>query len=143
MHRLRTTARGISQLLQTALTLTELLQDVSSAAKLEELKLEVDDKIKAIELIKNSLEDRATSKLAEIQRQREELDRQERQLVEDMIREDRDNMTLIGSLLEGSIEKIFKEGREDLNSEDLDSAGVEDEVNGTMPNGVGGDDDTD
>jgi DNA polymerase kappa len=45
--------------------------------------------------------------LREIRRQREDLDRREKQLINDMLNEDRENKSLIGSLLEESLHKIF------------------------------------
>lgn len=57
VHRLPTAARGISQLIQSALKLVEALHDSPRAAQLKELHCEIDNKIKAIELVKNVLED--------------------------------------------------------------------------------------
>jgi len=107
VHRLPTTARGISQLLDSAMTFAQHLHDDLRAAQLEELQSEVESKIKAMELNKNVLEDTASSKLQDIQRQREELDRMETKLVKEMLQEDVDNKTLIGQLLEDSVRDIF------------------------------------
>jgi hypothetical protein len=60
-----------------------------------------------MELNKNVLEDNLSVELREIRRQREELDRREKQLISDMLNEDRENKSLIGSLLEESLQKIF------------------------------------
>ncbi|KAI8208702.1 hypothetical protein KHU50_003803 [Colletotrichum sp. SAR 10_65] len=113
VHRLRTTARGISRLLESAVGLAEALNDVSRAAQLEELKSELDGKIKAMEMSKNVLEDRAAAGLEEIRRQREELDRQERQLVLDMLTEDREYKDLVGKLLVASVKDIFEDRTDD------------------------------
>ncbi|KAK0378425.1 hypothetical protein CLIM01_04200 [Colletotrichum limetticola] len=108
VHRLPTTAREVSQHLGTALKVAETLQDVSRAAQLEDLMSEVNEKIKAMVLTKNVLENRTLFSLDDIRRQREELDRQEKQVIENMVREDRDHKALIGCLLEAAVDDIFE-----------------------------------
>ncbi|KXH43077.1 hypothetical protein CSIM01_01831 [Colletotrichum simmondsii] len=108
VHRLPTTAREVSQHLRTALKVAETLQDVSRAAQLEDLMSEVDEKIKAMVLTKNVLENRTLFSLDDIRRLREELDRQEKQLIENMVSEDRDHKALIGRLLEAAVDDIFE-----------------------------------
>lgn len=117
VHRLPTTARGVSQLLKSATVFAQYLQDGLRAAQLEELQSDVDSKIKAMELNKNVLEDTASSKLQDIQRQREELDRMEAKLIEDILREDLDNKALIGQLLEDSVRGIFRLQRDATNKD--------------------------
>jgi hypothetical protein len=70
VHRLPTTARGISQLLQSAAELVSALYDHRRAAQLDTLKCEFDSKIKAMELNKKVLENQTTEKLQDIRRQR-------------------------------------------------------------------------
>lgn len=106
VHRLPTTARAISQLLQNAIELTSALYDHRRAAQLDTLKCELDSKIKAMELNKNVLENQTTEKLQDIRRQREELVRQERELLENMVSEDLRNKALVGTLLEQSIDTV-------------------------------------
>lgn len=106
VHRLPTTARAMSQMLQVALDLVEALQDRARAAQLDSLKCELDGKIKAMELNKNVLENGTVEKLEEIRRQREELDRREAELLVDMVEEDRRNKALVGTLLEQSVDSI-------------------------------------
>lgn len=60
-----------------------------------------------MELNKNILEDTATTKLQDIQRQREELDRMETQLIKEMVQDDLANKALIRQLLEDSVCEIF------------------------------------
>ncbi|KAJ0333173.1 hypothetical protein COL922a_010911 [Colletotrichum nupharicola] len=74
---------------------------------------ELDGKIKAMEMSKNVLEDRAAAGLEEIRRQREELDRQEKQLVFDMLTEDREYKDLVGKLLLASVKDIFEDRTDD------------------------------
>ena len=109
VHRLPTTARGINQLIEFAVKFTETLQDSVRATQLEELQREIESKIKAMELSKNVLEDSMTCELEEIRRQRQELDEKEKHLVANMLKEDQENRSLIGSLLEESIKRIFFE----------------------------------
>ena len=109
VHRLPTTARGIDQLIQSAMKLAETLSDPLRAAQLEELHCEIDSKIKAMELNKNVLEDNLSQELEEIRRQREELDRKEKDLITTTLKEDLENKSLVGLLLEDSVKKIFDE----------------------------------
>ncbi|OHE97565.1 hypothetical protein CORC01_07180 [Colletotrichum orchidophilum] len=108
VHRLPTTARGVSQHLRAALKVAKCLQDVSRAAQLEELMSEIDEKIKAMELTKNVLENRTLTNLDDIRRQREALDRQEEEVIDSMVREDRDHKALVGRLLETAVNDIFE-----------------------------------
>ncbi|KAK1675199.1 hypothetical protein BDP55DRAFT_159999 [Colletotrichum godetiae] len=108
VHRLPTTARGVNQHLRAALRVAEALQDVSRAAQLEDLVSEVDEKIKAMVLTKNVLENRTLFSLDDIRRQREELDRQEKEVIESMVKEDSDHKALIGRLLEAAVDDIFE-----------------------------------
>jgi len=135
VHRLPTTARGICQLIQSAITFTEALQDPLRTAQLEELHYEIDSKIKAVELNKNVLEDGLSRELQEIRRQREELDRKEKDLIARVLREDLENKSLIGLLLEESVRNIFAEQGASLAEleKDQDDAEVnidEEELNG-------------
>lgn len=109
VHRLATPARGISELLGPAVRLAEALRDENRAAQLRRMKAEVDDKIEAMELTKNVLKNEAVAKLSEIQRQREELDKQEAEAVEKMQREDGDNKLLVGRLIEEAVGSILND----------------------------------
>jgi len=113
VHRLPTTARGVCELLGSAVKLAQILQDNLRAAQLEELLSDVKSKVEAMELSKNVLEDTVSRELEEIQRKREELDRMEAKLIQGMLKDDMDNKALIGQLLEESVRGIFsKEKRE-------------------------------
>lgn len=109
VHRVPTTARGVSQLLQHAVKLAEALRDHNRASRLDFLRSELDSMIKAMELNKNVLENDTSSQLAELRRQREELERQERELIANAIKEDLNNKALIGNLLEKSVGHIFSQ----------------------------------
>jgi DNA polymerase kappa len=135
VHRLPTTARGISQLIQSAVKLAEALQDPLRTAQLEELHYEIDSKIKAMELNKNVLENSVSHELQEIRRKREVLDRNEKDLIAGVLREDLQSKSLIGLLLEESVRNIFAEqGRASAELEkdrdDAEVSGDEDEING-------------
>jgi DNA polymerase kappa len=112
VHRLPITARGLNQLIESALRLAEALQDHPRAAQLEALYFEIDSKIKAMELNKNALEEEYASELQKLCQQREELDEKERSLRANMLSGDMENKRLIGSLLEESVREIFHEGVE-------------------------------
>lgn len=135
VHRLPTSARGIGQLIQSAVKLAEALQDPICTAQLEELHYEIDSKIKAMELNKNVLEDGLCHQLQEIRRQREALDEKEKDLIAGVLREDLENKVLIGVLLEESVRDIFAEqdrtsAELEKDQDDAEVNGDEDEING-------------
>lgn len=133
VHRLPTTARGISKLIEAAKKCTEALQDSIRALQLDELHKEIDSKIKAMELNKNVLEDAVGHELEKIRRQREELERMEKDLIGNMKKEDLENTSLIGSLLEDSVRKIFSEEEPQTmleRDEDNSESKTEDDLNG-------------
>lgn len=118
VHRLPTTARGVSQLLESAMKLAQILQDDLRAAQLEELWCDVNSQIKAMELNKNVLEDTVSGKLQDIQRKRGELDRMEVELIQGMLKDDMDNNALIGQLLGDSIRRIFGKREEEADKKE-------------------------
>jgi uncharacterized protein YdcH (DUF465 family) len=132
VHRIPMTARGVCSLIQSSMEFTEVLQDTARMAQLEELHDELDSKIKAMELNKNVLEANLSNELQEIKRQREELDRKEKELVATGIREDQENKSLIGLLLEDAIKKILDET---TSQEEVDKNHGNNEVTGTDVNG--------
>jgi hypothetical protein len=106
-----------------------------SQSLVQEIHHEINSKIKAMELNKNVLEDELNTQLREIQRQREELDRKEKDVTVTTLREDMENKTLIGLLLEEAVQKIFdEEPRADLEKgQDQSEAKTdEEEVNGSI-----------
>ncbi|KUL81336.1 hypothetical protein ZTR_10421 [Talaromyces verruculosus] len=107
VHRLPTTCLGVGALVESAVILAETLQDSLRTAKFEDLRLEIDSKIKSMELNKNVLENTLCQKLQEIQRQRDDLDLQEKELREKVIRDDGENKNLIGDLLEDCVNRLF------------------------------------
>ncbi|KAJ9143437.1 hypothetical protein NKR23_g6651 [Pleurostoma richardsiae] len=136
VHRLPVTARGVSQFLDSAVKLANLLGETSRAGQLEELWSDVNSKVNAMELNKNVLEDTVTRELQDIQQKREELDRLEAELTQGMLKDDLDNKTLIGQLLEDSLQGIFSKGKKkeevgdkekDDDDEDNDEEGEEEE----------------
>ncbi|RYP90803.1 hypothetical protein DL770_003064 [Monosporascus sp. CRB-9-2] len=109
VHRLPNTARGIRDLCKSAVTLATTLGDNIRAIKLEEMCHELDDKMETMKLNKNALEITAMARLEEIKRQREELDRREKEIVAQMVKEDRENKAFMGVLLEESVDRILNE----------------------------------
>lgn len=76
-------------------------------AKLEDLRLEIDSKIKSMEPNKNFLENTLSQQLQKIQQQRDDLDLQEKELRERIVRDDCENKKFIGDLLEDCVNKLF------------------------------------
>ena len=166
VHRLPTTAKGISRLLEHAVKFAQILQDTVRAAQLDDMRSALDSQIQAMELNKNALEDMATVELLEIQRQREELDRREAALIDGMLKDDLENKALVGQLLEDNARGIFHGGNNVLSrshakvdvpspkGESSRTKGTEDmskndgsnsckEVQGNQTNGSSGHDDED
>lgn len=85
------------------------LRDPLRAAQLEELHSEIKSKIRALELIKNTMEDDMCRKLQETHQRRIDLDMEEKEFLAKMLDEDSRNKSLIGLLLEESAGKIFDE----------------------------------
>ena len=130
VHRLPTSARGIHKLIHSVLRLAKVLGDFSRAALLEDLHLEIERRIRDMELNKNFLEERLDKQLHAIQEQRAELDRKEQEAIATMLREDQENKLLIGSFLEASI-KNASEVKDKVPVESLQEVNRTDaEVNG-------------
>ncbi|KAL1962115.1 hypothetical protein VTN77DRAFT_582 [Rasamsonia byssochlamydoides] len=125
VHRVPTTSRGVETLITSAMKLAEALQDPLRTAQLRELRFEVESKIKAMELNKNVLEDALSQELGVIHRQREELNRREKDSIARVLQEDRENQSLIGVLLEESVKRIFEEGTKHVEGEEVKSDDAE------------------
>jgi hypothetical protein len=137
VHRVPTTARGISQLLDAAVKLAQTLQDDLRAAQLDEIRRDFDLQIKAMELNKNMLEDTMSAGLQEIQRQRQELDRMEVDLIRKTLTDDENNKALVGQLLERSVRRILSGETQAKSTEKQDGNGDEREDNGDLERGNG------
>ncbi|RYP13834.1 hypothetical protein DL765_006706 [Monosporascus sp. GIB2] len=109
VHRLPNTARGVRDFCKSAVALATTLGDNLCAIKLEEICHELDDKMETMKLNKNALEITATAGLEEIKRQREELDKREKEIVAQMVKEDREHKAFMGVLLEESVDRILNE----------------------------------
>lgn len=107
VHRLRISAKGILQMVGAGVKFAETLSDSVRASQLEELYKELQSKIKSQELSKNYLETKLKAELDEIERQREELAKREREAISTIVIEDKDNMHFIGSLIEGKLRIIL------------------------------------
>lgn len=114
VHRLPNTARGIRDLCRCGYALAATLGDHARAAQLDGICNELDDKMETMKLNKNALEDAATAGLDEIKRQREELDRREKEVIARMVKEDKQNKAFMGVLLEDSVNRILAERLSDI-----------------------------
>lgn len=118
VHRVRTTAKGVSMLLGSAIKLAQILQDSLRSSQLEELRTDVDHQIRAMELNKNVLEDIASHEIREIQHERERLDNMEAELIHGMLKDDMNNKALVGQVLESSVHRIFSKRKDDRNEDE-------------------------
>ena len=107
VHRLRTTAKGILEMIRSATRFAGALGDLSCQQQLDELHGRLDGKIRALELNKNFLESRLEKEMHDLARQREELDKKERNAVSTMRKEDKDYGWLIGTLLSQDVNEIL------------------------------------
>lgn len=107
VHRLPTSARGINQMVISAARLAKTLCDPLRTAQLEELNHEVESRIKDMELNKNFLEDKLDKELQDIRRKREELNVKEKELISSTLKEDQENKSLIGVLVQESLREIL------------------------------------
>ncbi|KAI0594792.1 hypothetical protein F4775DRAFT_595926 [Biscogniauxia sp. FL1348] len=117
VHRLPATARGVMDMVRSGVAMASVLGDIKRAAQLEVMCDEVASKAKSFEVYKNALENVTKMRLDSIQRQREELDQQEKDVVQGMLKDDAKYKVLMGDLLEEEIAKILQENREQENRE--------------------------
>ena len=83
------------------------LRDSTREQQLNELHTELESKIRALELNKNFLETKVEEEMEQIAKQRRELDEREKEAVVTMLRQDKDQGSLIGALLSQSVKQIF------------------------------------
>jgi len=100
----------------------------------EEIHSEIDSKTRAMELIKNTIKD-ISRKLQDIRQQRYDLDKEEKEFLAEMLKEDLKNKLLIGLLLEELARKIFDEkasSRADFptDQDELEAKSWEENANG-------------
>ncbi|KAI1806348.1 hypothetical protein F4811DRAFT_161490 [Daldinia bambusicola] len=117
VHRVPMTARAIKTLLKSAVALAFTLGDHRHVSQLEEICYELDNKIQAMELNKNALVHSTTAELEDIQRRREELNRLEKEVLANMVKNDQKNRGFIGALLEDSVGRIL-EGKTEMGTDD-------------------------
>ncbi|KAI0105808.1 hypothetical protein F4814DRAFT_442222 [Daldinia grandis] len=126
VHRVPMTARGIKDLLESAVTLAFTIGDHKHGGQLEEICYELDNKVKAMELNKNALVYSTTADLQDIQRRREELDNLEKEVLATMVKNDQKNRGFIGALLEDSVSRIL-EGKTEIETEMDDELKIEED----------------
>ena len=114
VHRLPTTAKGILEMLGSAVRFAHVLGNDSAEQKIQTLIQEVESKVQALELHKNFLETEFEKNMQEIERLRQELDERERKAIETTRKEDEDHVHLVGSILEESVESIFNGDRNEV-----------------------------
>jgi hypothetical protein len=108
VHRLLTSAKGIHKMVQSAARLAKTLGDQPRASQLEHLHLEIESRLRDMEINKNFLENRLDEQLRAISEQRAELDRKEQEAIAAMAKDDQENKALIGSFLEASCREAFE-----------------------------------
>lgn len=131
VHRLRTTAKSISEMIRSATRFATALGDLTCQEQLDELHGELEAKIRALELNKNFLETRLEQEMENIAEQRRQLDEKEKEVVATMLRDDKDYISLVGGLLSESVASIFDkrlpEAYQNIESEQNPAYETEDE----------------
>lgn len=106
VHRLRTSAKGIEMLVKNAQVLTQLLDDDVRARRIEDIHRELQSSIGEMQRNKDLLEVRLSDGLKGLARRRAELDMIEQTLVDDMLREDRENQRFVGAGLYTAVARL-------------------------------------
>ena len=107
VHRLPTTAKGISEMIRCAIQFAKILRSSACEQQLHKLNHELEGKIHALELNKNFLEAKFEGEMRDIARQRRELEDKEKEALSIMLREDEDYSSLIGTLLSQGVAEIL------------------------------------
>ena len=100
VHRLRTTATGTKRLLESGRALLEALNDEKRAACIRDIEAELILTIDEMERNTSLLEAKMEKQQIELAERRAELDRLEQQMIEDMLSDDVENRSALGSALE-------------------------------------------
>ena len=100
VHRLSTSAAGILNILSSAITFAEALNDSKRADKIAEIKTQLEASIEEILQHQNLLECKLTGQFEDIARRRAELDVLERSSIEEMLETDEKQRTEVGSAFE-------------------------------------------
>lgn len=107
VHRVRTRAKGISEMIRCATKFARALRSSACEKQLDELHRELDFIVGALELNKKRLESNLGIEMQDIARQRKELDKQEKNALTTILIEDKDYCSFLGGLLSRSAERIF------------------------------------
>ena len=100
VHRHRTSAAGIVNMLSAAITFAEALNDSTRANRIAEIKMKLETSIEEIVQHQNLLEHKLIDQLEEIARRRAELNRLERSSIEEMLAVDEKQRTEVGNTFE-------------------------------------------
>lgn len=106
VHRLRTSARGIQNMIGDALILTTMLRDTTRTTLLEQISQELESSIKEVEGRLVLLEKNLSEDLDLLTKRRAELDRLQDEAILRMIDHDRENRRVIGLVLEEGLNKL-------------------------------------
>ncbi|QMW27795.1 hypothetical protein G4B84_003084 [Aspergillus flavus NRRL3357] len=116
VHRAPITARAVDAFIVSAVRLTEALRDSQRTSQLENLHLDIQAKVNAMEFSKNALEGDLRREWEAIQRQGEELERKKVELRTKIIANDNEIKVFMGLLVKKSIERIFRGGAHENSS---------------------------
>ncbi|MCJ1263057.1 hypothetical protein MMC22_002927 [Lobaria immixta] len=99
VHRLKTSAYGLVNLIEGAVLLTRMLKDIPRAQRIEEIRDTLKSSIEEMERHKKVLQEKLSSEVQSIARQRAELDALEKMSINGMVQSDTDNKFATGQWL--------------------------------------------
>lgn len=103
VHRIRVSAKSVEQSMADAEQLALLLNDDTCAQTLSRLRHETSSIVEELSRNKDLLESKLADRLKDVASRRAELDRLEREAVEEMIKEDKDYQDTAGANLKEAI----------------------------------------
>ncbi|KAK2776651.1 hypothetical protein CKAH01_12301 [Colletotrichum kahawae] len=106
--------REISEILKPAIRVAEGLRNNVSACKIRELRKEIDGQVEIRQAAKTALQYRVPTEMDDIRRQREELDKRERALIDDMAKEEINQSALLSDVIDKFLDSRFGKSEEHL-----------------------------
>ncbi|KAH0426436.1 hypothetical protein CcaCcLH18_10321 [Colletotrichum camelliae] len=104
----------ISQILKPAIRVAEGLRNNLGACKIRELRKEIDGQVEIRQAAKTALQDRVATEMDDIRRQREELDKREQALIDDMAKEENNQSALLSDAIDRFLDSRFGKSEDHL-----------------------------
>ena len=128
VHRLPTSANGILNMVTTAVSFAEALNDDKRAAKIEKIKQRLSAKIGDIVQHQTLLERKLSDELEDLGRRRAEIDASERQAIDDVLKMDKAQRAEAGLAVENILSNVLEGPRFCTCAQDSATESPEDDV---------------